>query len=357
MNVQQEMLFFPKDSDPPPSAVRRAFLDPKNPESPYFGFFGNERAISKLNRVDFTVLERYNHCCNDLSFALLGPSGCGKTDIARRHAKVNGLPFVEISPKSVKATHDVLTLVARGLANTTVPLVESGDYDNYILPPMNIFIDEVHALPQPIVQGLLKATEPKDAILVTERGWVADCSRVHWIIATTDRGKLFDAFDTRFSKVSLNMYTKADIAKIIQFTYPDWPNDICDLVAHFCGRIPREALFFAKEMRLEYNMNPASWKEVALKVAADNEIDELGMSYKRLAILKALGEGPVAEKRLPIIASVKQEELDKFILPWLLASTEDQQQLITVSNRGYTITEAGIEELKKRKLPYSAEAA
>jgi len=355
MNVQQEMLFFANGDEPPSADLRRAYLDPQNPESPYFGFFGNERAVSKLNRVDFTVLGRYNHCCNDLSFALLGPSGCGKTDIARRHTKANGLPTVEISPKSVKTVHDVMVLIAKSLANTTVPLLESGDYDHYILPPMNVFIDEVHALSQPVVQGLLKATEPKDAILVTEKGWVVDCKLVHWIIATTDRGKLFDAFDTRFSKVSLNMYTKADIARIVQFSYPDWPEEVCQLVAHFCGRIPREALFFAKEMLLENNMNPGNWRDVALRVAADNEIDELGMSYKRLAILKALGEGPVAEKRLPIIAAVKQEELDKFILPWLLATTEDQQALIVVTNRGYTITEAGIEELKKRKLP--AEAA
>lgn len=356
MNAQQELVFFPANEEAPSIYLRNAFLDPANPESPYFGFVGNKRAVGKLIRLDFATLGRYNHCCNDLSIAFLGQSGCGKTELARRHAKANELPLVEISPKSVKTTHDIFMQIAAKLAHTKIHLIESGKSNNYILPPINVFIDEVHALSQPIVQGLLKATEPKDAILVTEKGWVADCSRVHWIIATTDRGKLFDAFDTRFSKVVLNMYTKDEVAKIVQFNYPDWPAEACKLVAHFCGRVPREALAFAKEMQLEHEMNSGEWRDVARRVAEDNEIDELGMTYKRLAIIKALGQGPVAEKRLPIIAAVKPEELDKFIMPWLLASTEDQEPFVTVTNRGYTITKDGIEELKKRRIPYDEEA-
>jgi hypothetical protein len=148
------------------------------------------------------------------------------------------------------------------------------------------------------------------------------------------------------------------MAKIVQAHNPEWELSICRLVAHFCGRVPREALAFAREMQLEYNMNPyESWKNVAYAVAEDNEIDPYGMSYKRLAILKALGQGPVAEKRLPIIAGCKSEELEKFILPWLLATTEDQAALVTVSHKGYSITEAGLKELDLRKIPHEGKGA
>jgi hypothetical protein len=355
VNGQNEVSFFPQGSEPPDADVRRLFLDPSNPVSPYFGFIGNRRALDKVIRIDFETLGRYNHLCSDLNLAVIGEAGCGKNELVKRHAKANRLPLVEISPKSIKRVQDILVEINRVCSNwrIPIPLVELvGDYD-FLIPPVNVFIDEVHALAAPIVQGLLKATEYKDAMLVTEKNIRVNCKNVHWIIATTDRGKLFDAFDTRFTKCILNLYTKEEVAKIVQTENTDWDLATCRLVAHFCGRIPREALAFAREMRLEHNMNPnLSWKDVAYKIANDNEIDPFGMTFKRLAILKALGQGPVGKANLPIVAGVKVEELEKFIMPWLLATTDDQESMVGVDTRGYHITKAGIAELDKRKIPH-----
>lgn len=358
MRQQLYLEFFDPSLGKIPSVeARRQFLDPANPTSPYFGFIGNRRAVDRLIRIDFQALGRYNHVCNDLNIAFIGPSGCGKTELARRHAKANRLPLVEISPKSVKQAHDVFKLIQSTCMASGVPLVPINRENNYIVPPINVFIDEVHALPMSVVDGLLKATEHDDGILVTEKDVTVNCKNIHWMIATTDRGKLFDAFDIRFTKCIINFYTKDEVAAIIKVSQPDWDDNVCSLVAHFCGRIPREALAFAREMQLEHNMNPhQSWEETARIVAKDNEIDEFGMSYKRLAILKALGQGPIAEKRLPIIAGCKAEELGKFIMPWLLASTEDQDALVTTSNKGFCITKSGSLELHKRKITFRKEA-
>ncbi len=335
----------------PSVEARCAFLDPSNPISPYFGFVGNRRAVDRLIRIDFEALGRHNHVCNDLNIAFIGPSGCGKTDLAKRHARANRLPCVEISPKSVKQAHDVFKLISQKCSQAGVPLVQLDRANNYVAPPINVFIDEVHALSTAIVDGLLKATEHNDGILVTEKDVTIDCKNIHWMIATTDRGKLFDAFDTRFTKCIINFYTKEEVSRIIKVSHPEWDMNVCKLVSHFCGRIPREALAFAREMQLEHNMHPRqSWESTARIVATDNEIDEFGMTYKRLAILKALGQGPVAEKRLPVIAGCKAEELEKFIMPWLLAATEDQNPLVTVTTKGFTITEFGLEELNIRKI-------
>ena len=193
--------------------------------------------------------------------------------------------------------------------------------------------------------------------MVTEKGYTVDCFNIHWMIATTDRGKLFDAFDTRFTKIILNLYTKDEITTIIKNANHEWSLDICKLVAHYCSKVPREALAFARQMQLEFNFRPASWHDVAAKVAANNEIDQFGMTFKRLGILKALGLRPVAANRLPVVVGCKIEELEKFILPWLMEATPEQGPLITVTNKGYTITEIGLAELERRKIVHNGPRA
>lgn len=353
MQIQQQFVFFPPDQVPS-AAERNEFLDVSNPRSPYYGFIGNAKAVNKLQRIDFDGLGKYNHCTTDLNVAVVGRAGSGKTELVRRHNRARGLPFVEISPRAVRTAHDIFLEINRTCVTWDMSLVQLGQVNNYIPPPIDLFIDEVHALPSMVAQALLKATEFADGVLVTEKGITINCRNVHWIIATTDRGKLFDAFDTRFVKVALTLYNKEQIAQIVHINHPNWTFDICKLVAHYCARVPREALAFAREMQLEYNRHPNDWATIAAQVAEDNDIDPFGMSYQRLAILKALGQGPVAEKRLPIIAGVKAEELEKFVLPWLLEVTDDQMPFVTVTPRGFALTEAGVVELEKRKIPLAA---
>lgn len=348
--MQHELIFF--DKEPPTLAQRKFYLNPNNIFSPYYGFVGNKKAVDKLIRLDTVALGRYNHLCNDINFAFIGKSGCGKTELVRRHAKATGLPLVEISPKATKFTHDIFLEIEKACEQNDIPLEPMED-ETYLLPPINVFIDEVHALNNYVVQGLLKATEQHDRILVTEKRIIVDCSNVHWLIATTDRGMLFDAFDTRFNKINLKLYSRHEISQIIQSSYEDWPVEACDMVAHYCPRMPREALSFAKEMELERNLNSSvSWKDVASKIAEENDIDSFGMSLKRLEVLKVLGQGPVASKRLHIMVGVKAEELENFILPCLLEGDEDQFPYVTVCNKGYTLTQAGKDELEKRGLFY-----
>lgn len=343
--------------EPMDAEERKAYLDPTNPTSPYFGFIGNRNAVDKLIRIDFQALGREDHECSDLPIAVLGQAGCGKSNLVARHCKANDLPTAKIFPRAIKTLHDISEVIATACKDEDVELIPNGKARNYLVPPMNIFIDEVHALSPNIVQGLLNATEHDDGILVTEKGFTLDCSHAHWIIATTDRGKLFDAFDTRFSKVNLNLYTKDEVAQIVQFVNPDLDWHVCKLVAHYCGKIPREALAFARELKMEQEMNTERpWTTIATKVAADNEIDDFGMTYKRVAILTALGQGPISEKRLPVIAGCKIEELEKFILPWMMATTPDQAALVGVGHNGYVITEAGLIELDIRKIHHKEAA-
>jgi len=201
---------------------------------------------------------------------------------------------------------------------------------------------------------LLKATEPNDSQMMTESGVWVDTKEVCWMIATTDRGDLFDAFDTRFSKINLRLYSKDEVARMIQLVHEDWSIDVCRLASKYGGIVPREALAFATDMKMEHDMYPDNWESIALKVADSHGIDKYGMNRQRLSILKALGRQPISVSQLPHIIGVKVDELKKFILPPLQAITPDQKvPLVSISNRGYCITPAGISELDIRGIDHN----
>lgn len=349
MAIQQQLVFDVPDLD-----ERRWAVSPDNPDFVLNGFVGNREAVRRLGRAVFSALGKSNRDCSEYSFALCGPASTGKTHLTKLFARALGIPFVSIEPQSVKRVQDIFDEIEK-------TCVEFGEHDislveyeggRYYLPPMVVFIDEVHNLKNSVVQGLLKATEPNDRVMVTEDGYEVCTRKVCWMIATTDRGDLFDAFDTRFQKVNLRLYSREEMASIIRMNNPDWDEEVCSLVAKYNSQVPREALAFARDMRVEREMVDGSWEDVALSVARDHEIDEHGMTFKRVEILRALGQGPVSSSQLPFTIHVKEEELRKFIMPPLMGRTPDQEPMVTVSSRGYTITMAGLAELDRRGIPH-----
>jgi len=351
--MQRVKIFWGED-DPwgfqkPSDEDRRFAVSQENPESPFSKFIGNERAVKKLQAAAFDALGRPDHRCRELAFALFGPPSSGKTTLAKLYAQTVDLPFIEIQPKSIKNLDDFVKEIDRVLSIEGVPLVEMSRREYFVVPPCIVFVDEVHALVDGMVQGLLKATEYTDAVLITESGRTLNCFNVCWMIASTDEGKLFDAFRSRFSPVMLTYLTKAEVSRIVKLSHSDLPEDVCELVAHYTGRIPRKALEFARYMKLIRNMkSEATWQEIAAEVATDEGIDEFGMSHVHLNILRALAKGPVAKNRIMNVAGRKNEEVERYIMPILLTAISDQPAMVSVSSRGYTITEAGMDALRLR---------
>lgn len=349
--MQKQRIFFDGEELIQPDEQQiNEFINGKN--SPFNRFVGNVNAIEKLKTAAYAALGKYNHEMNELAFAIFGPSSAGKTTIVKIYAEAVRLPLVEISPKSVKTLEDVFKLINNTLSNEELPLTEIRK-NQYILPPCVLFFDEVHAMTDGIIQGLLKATEYDDGMLATENGKIVDTTHVTWMIATTDEGKLFDAFRTRFTNVQLKLLSKKEVAQIVQIANPDLPQQVCEQVAHYNSRIPREALQFARYMRLVKNMHKDKpWDDVAKQIATNEGIDEFGMHEIHLKILTALGQGPIAKNRIGNGTGKKDEEIEKFILPWLLCSTDDQPALIDVSTKGFVITQAGLAELDKRNIKH-----
>lgn len=349
MKQQLERIFFNRDLNDQDLEKFSRLVNPDDVISPFNKFVGNRRAIKKLSVVAYNALQRDNHLCNDIYFSLVGPPSAGKTTLVKLFAKILRLPLVEISPRSIKNIDDFFHKVYLSLRDQEVPLVEI-ERSSYELPTCIIFIDEVHALKNNIVQGLLKATEKHDAILQTESGYKVNCRKACWIIATTDIGKVFDAFKSRFSNIELQYLTKKEISQVVKNNHPELSDEVCDLVSHYNPMIPRKALEFARYVILYKNMHDEkSWVEVAKEVAEHEGIDEFGMHESNLKVLNFLNEnGCIAIKRLEYMLGKKVEEIEKYIIPSLVFGP-DGFPLVSVTKSGLKITDKGILELKKRQ--------
>ena len=237
-----------------------------------------------MSRAAYAAFGRKNHCCSDHSFALLGPSSSGKTTLARLFGETLHLSFIEIQPHSVRDARDLFRAIYNKLENTVInftngpaslKMVIRQEDPAWDVPPCVVFIDEVHALPRNLIPELLKAVEPKDGMLVVENGIVADCRKVCWIIATTERGLLFPAFDNRFRKIQLEMYGADEIAAIVQLSHPNWNLPLCQLAVEYCSRVPRECLPLRWICRWNRNRTaaigrrlPQRWREATASTAS-----------------------------------------------------------------------------------------
>ena len=325
-------------------------VSPDNPNCMLNKYVGQTSAKRKMARVLVSALQRYNHQANEVNWLLTGPSSVGKTTLAKLFAKILQLPFIEINPTSINKLDEILLIVKEVLDRARIPLTELKN-GTYKLPPCVIFIDEAHSLKKNIQNGLLKAIERADRQLVTESKNVVSTVKVTFMMATTDVGDLNHALINRFTEIALKPYTRKEIAEIVKIKYPHLDVVPCAIAAYFEPRIPRKAIEFAQEMIFEKQSNPQkSWTDVGLTIAKENDIDEMGMPNKHVKILASLIKNPVSKDNLANILNIRPKELTEFIIPWLIADSENCPALITVSTSGYKLTMAGFKELRKRKI-------
>lgn len=369
-NCQNYIMFFQPDQPCPLTEDQRRWLvSPQNPNCPLSKFVGNPKAVERFSIAAFAALGRHDHNAASQSFALIGPASTGKTTLPRLFAATIEIPYIEINPTALKSANDIVVEIAKVFERTRRFAEDTNRWENlslqkltfpgkehlgpmFQIPPCVLFIDEIHALPKPIMNALLKAIEAQDRMLQTEH-YLVDCKNICFIIATTHQGKLFGPFDSRFSKVFLSLYTKAEVAEIVHRNFPQWDMQICKLIAHYSSNVPREALAFAREMVDLQPMYNCSWEDAARKVAENNKIDDFGMTEQRRNILTILGQnGPVSKARMAMMVGMSDDidALDKFALPPLMLITAEQPALITMCSRGLMITPAGLAELDRRNI-------
>ena len=329
---------------------------------------GNMRT---LRRFSFTACKRYNHSARGCNFGIFAQSGQGKTFIVKQFAKTIGIPFVLIQSASLVDTWQLFREVCDACEKIDTPIVDFKKHESdYTLPPVIVFFDEAHAIPRKMMKGgLLNAMEPDDGYMMAKPpgmrtdSIVIDCKDVCWIAATTEKGMLFDAFANRLG--TMIEWQNAGISQVAQIVEQkmNWrkkhkylpftmPIEACEIVARYC-RVPREAVNFGSAVIQQVDMIPSlSWIEAAEQVARDMGLDEWGFTKKQILILSAVGQRPIALKRLPSVARCRIEQVEKYELPKLIGYFDGGPYLVPVSGRGMCITEAGLSQLEKRGIPH-----
>jgi hypothetical protein len=325
----------------------------------------NEGNMRTLRDFAFTALKRNSHSCRGCNFGIFASSGQGKTYIVKQFAKTVKIPLIFVQSTVLTDTSMLFRLICEEFERFNTRIVPyKNNRADFVLPPCIVFFDEAHALNRKLMQGgLLNAMEIDDGYMQIRHGrsasYLVNCKEVCWIGATTEKGKLFDAFLNRLG-VALEWQSAGprELAKIVKLKLDQRsdihsiPLEVCKIVARY-QQVPREAINFAVRMIQRKNMTPvSSWEEIAEQIATDMGLDPWGFTEKQLMILKALGNRPIAENRLATICKCRIEQVQKYELPRLMDYSNGGPLVVSLGGRGLCITKAGLSQLDKRLISH-----
>lgn len=327
----------------------------------------NEKAFSLLTLMSFSVLKRFNRSARGNNFGIYCPPGQGKTFIVKRLAETWEIIFVFVQSPVLDSNYTLFEIIRSKAEEFGTPVVpHKTSRADFTLPPMLIFFDEAHKLGMNMMKGsLLNAMEPDDAIMVVRppgrsgTTFSVDCHNVCWAAATTDKGDLFDAFASRLgTSIQWAPATEAELPLMIQQgldrkvrdgeLHLSPPLEACEIIARY-QKTPRLAIhsFGVKVVQRKQFSPRESWQESCEEVARMIGLHECGLTLRQIAILKALGQRPIAEGRLGDVCGCRLKEVQRYELPGLAQYYNGGPYVVSVSGRGMAITRAGLRKLEE----------
>lgn len=180
------------------------------------GFVGNEPAVEALSIQLLYAETTGGHTLRPIG--LFGPKSTGKTELARRVAKALSVPELFLSETSLGNIDQLAKRMQRRATEAGHPMRTHGVEGGLTIlrcSPMVVFIDEVHQLSTRVQDALLPVFESDDRMLRGSRV-IIDARDVSFIVATTDWGKLREAFRSRVRPISLRAYTAREVSTMLR---------------------------------------------------------------------------------------------------------------------------------------------
>lgn len=369
-----------------PDDLLARVLDRTDPICPFHSHIGNDAAVQiamDLAEASFDDVRDVGRgagrgtqevvgCAreNPIRLRLHGRPSVGKTTFARALAALVGtdwtitdkpvgpndapwrMPFAEVDGTSVRKRQEVFSIIESACRAKQLPLLPVRTVAGvryYDVPPMTLFIDEIHAVPKDLMEGFLKMTEGNEgSTLDIGTNIRVSCKRVAIILGTTNPGALISALLTRFPiAVELKPHNLDQVALMIQNEY-HWPKPEAIRLAEM-KPVPREAMAIAKVIEQTRAVKGLSLHAAIDRWAENLGLREDGLTDKAVECLVSLAEAQptgLSKENLCSSLEVAKEEFQKQILP-LLLRTASHSAYVTVSGR-HKITPEGLHALRLR---------
>lgn len=356
----QKQLVFPILSD----KEQADRLNPDNPKCPFYGYIGNRDKVETALDIAYRAFDscvdlhydcpELGHkfvCTREVSdrILLLGTKGVGKTEFAKRMQRIIETPFIELDGANLKKPEQIVFVIEKVLKDEypiaqLVPVEKNSGVVHFIVPPMLIFIDEIHQLSKTMQDSLLKMTEANDRRLILQSA-TFDFRKTMIVGATNTLEGLVAAFKSRFMYIELERHTPQELAKIVGNKYPHFGQEDCAAISRI-HPTARQALDFCEYVIKAKSRRNLSVGEAIDVVSERLGIDEYGLNQNARETLRLLRDAKshgLSRKMICASLGISEEGFTDDVLPYLL-DNELHGTLIRVTNKHH-ITDEGLEIL------------
>lgn len=284
------------------------------------GFVGNRPAVFQLKRI--LKYARINNINRLPNIGLFGSKSTGKTELFRRIGEALRVPTLVLSKSTLSTEENFFKEVAK----------EIDDFSGGMLTPepMLIFIDEVHVLPRRIQDSLLTALESDDRCFRSKHGDI-NTKNITFVVATTDPGKLSEAFLSRLLIVNLEPYTEQEIVNILKYRRARDPqidrnaqtidDQSLKLIAKASRLTPRKSIEVLKQIAIAISLqevNP-NYDSILVDLNMTLGVDHNGLTKTDKKYLKFLKEnGQIGLSSIAAYLDTDPNNIKEIVEPYLI---------------------------------------